>query len=246
MKPSICTNSLCHLNIDEVFYDCARHGFAISIDIGDVKKYGLEALLSLKERFKVKVSSVSRVGFFTDRDESIENDEVIALCRALDCNSITVVAGGFTGRYKGYQFYKWQIIEEFNLLSVFASQYGIKLYLEPFHPMYTAEKSVVNTLSKACSIIEMLEGKVGLVVDTYHLWHDDDFVDGLLNILNRYDCMIQISDWPKKAEGVFFNREMVGEGVVHEIAQAKSRGKQCARQAKIIGVITLGFVDRTG
>src|SRR5260370_38712881 len=53
---------------------------------------------------------------------------------------------------------------------------GVRLAIEPLHPMYCADRACVNTLAQALDLCDELDrggsGALGVVVDVYHVWWD--------------------------------------------------------------------------
>ena len=50
---------------------------------------------------------------------------------------------------------------------------GIKLAIEPLHPMYADTRSAINTMKQANDMAEELNSPwVGVAVDVYHVWWD--------------------------------------------------------------------------
>ncbi len=57
-----------------------------------------------------------------------------------------------------------------------ASAAGVKLTIEPLHPMYADTRSAIDTLAQANDMAEALNSSwVGVAVDVYHLWWDPFF-----------------------------------------------------------------------
>ncbi len=55
----------------------------------------------------------------------------------------------------------------------YARQHGVKLGLEPLHPMYAAERSVLVTIGQALELASAYTPQeVGLVLDVFHIWWD--------------------------------------------------------------------------
>ena len=53
--------------------------------------------------------------------------------------------------------------------------HGVRLAIEPLHPMYAADRCVVSTLAQALDLAERFPAEqVGVIVDTYHIWWDDN------------------------------------------------------------------------
>ena len=74
---------------------------------------------------------------------------------------------------------------------------GIRLAIEPLHPMYVADRAVVSTLGQALDIAEQFDATaVGVVVDTFHVFWDPQVVEqiaraGAGNRIASY----QVCDW---------------------------------------------------
>src|SRR5205823_2012292 len=50
---------------------------------------------------------------------------------------------------------------------------GVKLGIEPLHPMFAADRSVIVTLDEALDLALRLDSpSVGLVLDVFHIWWD--------------------------------------------------------------------------
>jgi sugar phosphate isomerase/epimerase len=59
-----------------------------------------------------------------------------------------------------------------------AEKAGVVLGVEPLHPMYAAERSVVVTLRQANDLVDRLASKsVGVVVDAFHVWWDPELME---------------------------------------------------------------------
>jgi sugar phosphate isomerase/epimerase len=60
-------------------------------------------------------------------------------------------------------------------LAPHAAACGVRLALEPLHPMYCADRAVISTLAQALSLATPYPASVvGVVVDTFHVWWDPD------------------------------------------------------------------------
>jgi sugar phosphate isomerase/epimerase len=94
-----------------------------------------------------------------------------------------------------------------------AQERGVKLVVEPLHPMFAADRSVVVTLSQANDILDQLDSpQVGLVVDAYHVWWDPDLYDQIERAAGRI-IGFHIDDW-KPNTLPHMSRVMMGDGVI--------------------------------
>jgi sugar phosphate isomerase/epimerase len=94
-----------------------------------------------------------------------------------------------------------------------AEQSGVKLAVEPLHPMFAADRSVVVTLSQANDMLRRLDSpQVGLVVDAYHVWWDPDLYNQIDRAAGRI-IGFHIDDWQAN-ENPAASRVMMGDGVI--------------------------------
>jgi sugar phosphate isomerase/epimerase len=58
-------------------------------------------------------------------------------------------------------------------LAPYAGERGVRLGLEPLHPMQCADRSVLSTVDQALAIaVEHPAEQVGVIVDEFHVWWD--------------------------------------------------------------------------
>ncbi len=91
---------------------------------------------------------------------------------------------------------------------------GVTLGIEPLHPMYAAERSVVVTLRQANDIVERLASPaVGVVVDALHVWWDPEVMSQIERARGKI-VGFHVSDWPVPLPGILMGRAMMGDGVI--------------------------------
>ncbi|MFS0698828.1 sugar phosphate isomerase/epimerase family protein [Cellulomonas sp. 179-A 4D5 NHS] len=99
----------------------------------------------------------------------------------------------------------------------FAAEHGVRIVLEPLHPIFAADRAVISTLGQALDLAAPFPAEtVGVVVDTYHVWWDPDLERqiaraGAEGRLAGY----QVCDWvlPLAADALL-SRGHVGDGYV--------------------------------
>ncbi len=95
-----------------------------------------------------------------------------------------------------------------------AEKAGVAIGIEPLHPMYVAERSVVVTLKQANDLAERLaHPSVGVVVDVFHLWWDPEVWREIDRAKGRI-LGFHVSDWPVPLPGILMGRAMMGTGVI--------------------------------
>ncbi|GMA30304.1 hypothetical protein GCM10025875_02960 [Litorihabitans aurantiacus] len=99
----------------------------------------------------------------------------------------------------------------------FAAQHGVRLVLEPLHPIFAADRAVISTLGQALTMAEQFESSaVGVVVDTYHVWWDPRLRSQIHRAgMEKRIASYQVCDWtlPLAADPLL-SRGHVGDGYV--------------------------------
>jgi sugar phosphate isomerase/epimerase len=95
-----------------------------------------------------------------------------------------------------------------------AEKAGVILGVEPLHPMYAAERSVVVTLKQANDLVEQLSSPAaGVIIDVFHVWWDPDVMLQIDRARGKI-AGFHISDWPVPLPGILMGRAMMGDGVI--------------------------------
>ncbi|WP_433517342.1 sugar phosphate isomerase/epimerase family protein [Nonomuraea sp. CA-143628] len=108
-----------------------------------------------------------------------------------------------------------QVAEALEVLAPYAGERGVKLALEPLHPMYCADRAVLSTLAQAVDLcLPYPEEQVGVVVDTFHVWWDPRLFEEIARAGGRI-ASYQVCDYlqPLPAD-VLLGRGMMGDGVI--------------------------------
>ena len=97
-----------------------------------------------------------------------------------------------------------------------ASAAGVKLAIEPLHPMYADTRSAINTLTQANDMAEALHSPwVGVAVDVYHLWWDPQLEQEIKRCgQNKNLLAFHICDWKTPTTDLLFDRGLMGEGCI--------------------------------
>ncbi len=91
----------------------------------------------------------------------------------------------------------------------FAEAHGVRLGIEPLHPMYAASRSVV-TLEQALAIA--IAPNLGIVIDVYHVWWDPELYSQIEKARGRI-FGLHICDWLDPSRDFVNGRGMMGDGV---------------------------------
>jgi sugar phosphate isomerase/epimerase len=166
----------------------------------------------------LQVSSLCRGGWFSAqtteerRKRIADNRLAIEEAALLGAPVLVIVSGPANGQTLGDA--RATVLD--GLLEVLpdAEKAGVILGVEPLHPMYAAERSVVVTLKQANDIVEELASPAaGVLVDAFHVWWDPDLF-GQIERARGKIVGFHVSDWPVPLPGILMGRAMMGDGVI--------------------------------
>lgn len=168
----------------------------------------------------LSIVSLCRGGFFPaltaeGRAKALDdNRRAIAEAHALGAPLIVLVCGATPGQSLVES--RKQIADGIAALLPDCQAAGVKLGIEPLHPMYAGDRSAVNTLGQANDMVEQLRSPhVGVAVDVYHLWWDPALEReiarcGKLGALFAY----HVCDWRTPTVDMLNDRGLMGEGCI--------------------------------
>ena len=100
------------------------------------------------------------------------NARLVDAAAELGAMTLTVITGGTEGLAPGDA--RARIADGLAGLDATAGAAGVRLGLEPIHPVGLIDKGCINTLAQARAAIAGLPA-TGIMLDTYHSWWDPDF-----------------------------------------------------------------------
>lgn len=168
----------------------------------------------------LEIVSLCRGGFFPALDQKgrqaalEDNFRAIDEAEALGAPMVVLVCGAAPGQSLVES--RKQIQEGVAACLDHAKAAGVKLTIEPLHPMYAGDRSAVNTLAQANDMAEALQSPwVGIAVDIYHLWWDADLQNQLIRAgKNGNLSAFHICDWKTPTLDMLNDRGLMGEGCI--------------------------------
>jgi sugar phosphate isomerase/epimerase len=173
----------------------------------------------LKNNDLVPVSYV-RGGFFPaleaeKRSAAIEDNKLMLQeAVSMEIPMIVLVCGSDPGQ--SLQTSREQIKAGIEAILPLAEKLGIKLAIEPLHPMYADTRSAITTLKQANDMAEHFNHDLlGIAVDVYHLWFDDE-LEIQIKRCGQNDNLFayHICDWKVPTEDILLDRGLMGEGCI--------------------------------
>lgn len=168
----------------------------------------------------LEIVSLVRGGFFpstssTIRDKALaDNKKAIDEAAALGAPMIVLVCGADPGQ--PLEVSRQQIREGITSILPYAIENGVKLAIEPLHPMYADTRSAVNTLAQANDMAEAIGSDyVGVAADVYHIWWDPDLEQQLMRCGRNGNLFaFHICDWMSPTVDLLNDRGLMGEGCI--------------------------------
>ncbi|MFF3059732.1 sugar phosphate isomerase/epimerase family protein [Streptomyces sp. NPDC057909] len=211
-------------SLPELTEGCVKAGIdKVGLWRAPVQEYGVERTAQLLADAGISVTSLCRGGFFTALDPAEraraldDNRAAIDEAAALSTDTLVLVSGGLPAGSRDLHGARERIAEALAELGPYAQEQGVRLAIEPLHPMFASDRCVVSTLSQALDIAERFPAEqVGVVVDTYHIWWDDQAAAQIARAgAGGRIHSFQLADWitPLPA-GVLVGRGQLGDGSV--------------------------------
>jgi sugar phosphate isomerase/epimerase len=95
-----------------------------------------------------------------------------------------------------------------------AASRDVRLAIEPLHPMFAGDRSVVVTLEQANAMAERIASPfVSVAVDVYHVWWDPEVYRQIDRASGRI-LGFHVSDWLVPPPDHLLGRGMMGDGVI--------------------------------
>ena len=168
----------------------------------------------------LEIVSLCRGGFFPDIDKSkrstaiAENKKAIDEAAELGTTLVVLVCGAEPRQTLGDS--RKQILEGIQTLLPYAVNAGVRLAIEPLHPMYADTRSAINTLGQANDMAEAVNSPwVGVAVDVYHLWWDPTLEAEIKRCGKHGNLMaFHICDWNVPTTDLLLDRGLMGEGCI--------------------------------
>jgi sugar phosphate isomerase/epimerase len=203
----------------ETIDGCARAGIGwIGLWRHKVAELGIAETAGRMRAAGLRASSLCRGGFFPAATESERRERIDDNLRALDeaalveAPVLVLVSGPAADR--DLDGARRQVEEGICALLPHAMERGVRLAIEPLHPMFAGDRSVVVTLAQANAMVERIGSDfVGVAVDVYHVWWDPNVYEEIARAA-KWILGFHLSDWLVPPPDHLLGRGMMGDGVI--------------------------------
>lgn len=206
-------------NVREAVEGCRHANIgAIGLWREKVREYGLSESRRIVEESGLHVSSLCRGGWFpasTQAERQVridDNRRALEEAATLGTDVLVLVCGPAPDR--DLVAARQMVEDALAALLPDAQSCGVKLAIEPLHPMFAADRSVIVTLAEANRMVEYFQSDaIGVIIDVYHVWWDADVITQIRRAAGHI-LGFHISDWPVPLPDILMGRAMMGDGVI--------------------------------
>jgi sugar phosphate isomerase/epimerase len=168
----------------------------------------------------MSVPALVRGGFFPAAEVHIRqanidvNRNCVDEAKEIGAEMIVLVVGAVPGMPLAEA--RKQVADGISAVLPYAKQAGVKLAIEPLHPMYAADRSCINRMAEAREICEQLKHPMlGIAADVYHIWWDPD-LQSEIALAGRNNTLFgfHVCDWRVDTRHFLNDRGLMGDGCI--------------------------------
>lgn len=211
--------------------NCAKAGIKhISPWRDQVRSEGTATVRRWLSEAGLHPSAYLRAGLFTyaDREAAAnardENFAAMDEAAELGCRNLVVLAGGLPKaadlpKERNIEAARYQVGRGIEDMLPRARDLGLKLVVEPLHPMYAADRCCLNTLDQVLDLCDELDPAsevIGVAIDVYHVWWDPrlrEQIDRAGSVNGRIQAF-HVNDWLVPTRDMLNDRGMMGDGII--------------------------------
>lgn len=227
--------------IDEVIDAVARAGFGqIAPWRREIEGQDVKTVSRHIRDAGLKISGYCRSTYIPANNQRDYIANVEANIRALDDAAVlgapvfVMVVGGLPVGSKDLESARAQVREACGEMVARGAKIGVKIGLEPLHPVYAADRSCLTLLSEALDCCDAVgDPNIGVVIDCYHTWWDPNLKRDIARAGTANRILgLHVCDWLVPTTDVLNDRGMMGDGVIDV------RGfRGCAEDAGYAGAV---------
>lgn len=187
-------------------------------DVRAVAKYIRDARLAVTGYCRsTYIPATTREGFAMNVEA---NRKAIADAALLGASCFVMVVGSLPAGSKDLAAARAQVADAAGLLTTYGKSVGVRIALEPLHPVYAADRSCLTLMSEALDMCDAVEGAtddpwLGVLPDCYHIWWDPNVARDIARAGKAKRIFgFHVCDWLVPTDDVLNDRGMMGDGVI--------------------------------
>jgi len=194
---------------------CAERGLnTVSVWGDEIAKVGEAAALAALGNLGLSVSGYNRVGPITPQYLDLAEVE-LERAAGFGADHVIAFTGGLTAAKADLAGARGRLLDHLGPLLEMAGKIGVKLAVEPLHPMLVGDRTIVASLSHGNDLCEALGPGIGLVVDVYHVWWDERLQAEIARAGQAGRLLgFHVSDWLVPTKHLLTDRGMMGDGII--------------------------------
>jgi sugar phosphate isomerase/epimerase len=207
--------------LDEAIEACGRWGLGgIGIWRDRLDEIGIAAARQSLQSTGLSVPSLCKSAPLTEpegrarRRHMDENRRALEQAGEVGAGCLVMVVGGLPAGSRDIGGARARVLEGLEELLPHARDCGVRLGLEPLHPMYAGDRSCLSTLAQANDLCDRLGPVAAVVPDVYHCWWDPGFEPELRRAGAQRIASFHLCDWLVPTRHLLLDRGMVGDGVI--------------------------------
>jgi len=170
----------------------------------------------------LRVRSYCRTAYLAHASEAAsrravdDNRRALDVAAALGARDLIAVVGGLADGSRDVDGARAQILRGLEALMPAIESTGVRIALEPLHPFYAADRSLLNTIAQAqawCDTLDPGGRCFGIAIDAYHVWWDPLLAPSIAAAGPRIRAF-HVCDWLRHTHEPLLDRGMMGDGVV--------------------------------
>jgi sugar phosphate isomerase/epimerase len=149
-----------------------------------------------------------------------DNKKMMEDAVVLGAEYFPLVAGSLPDGSRNLPEARKQVMDALPELLDHAKSIGLKIAIEPMHPMFAADRGCLNTLGHVLDICDAIEGTtrnpiLGTLVDVYHTWWDPNLIHELARAGSQGRIFgFHVNDWLNPTQDMLSGRGMMGDGII--------------------------------
>ena len=222
---SLCIHQVC-FGFERDFAACVaaleRQGVGLTAVWHDkLAAIGVAAAARLLADHGIEAVALCPGGLLTARDGQrwqaalAHNRRLLDDAAAIGAHSLVTIAGGLEEGERDLRFARDRALEGIARLLPAARAAGVRLAIEPLHPMTCSYRGVLTTLAQANDWCDLLDGgdAVGIALDSYATWWDPALPAEVARAGPRL-LHLHLADWLPDTSDLRLDRGMPGDGVI--------------------------------